>query len=451
MNNISFIRYLKFRNIKDRVTYLKWYDFIEKSQWWTKNELDNYQWQKIKLLLEHSYNNVPYYIELFKKIGATPADIKNRNDFEKIPFLTKDIVRERSTDLIAKNVKQSSLHYYTTGGSTGEPLGFYKKSDISVIEQAFMFNQWGRVGYKENSSRVILRGEPVKDNKLWQKFRFSNVWLLSSYHLSEEYIKQYVDFLNKIRPEFLHVYPSSMYIFTQLLIESKLRLNFTPKAILCGSEPVRNFQRELFERTFNTRVYSWLGQAEGAVLAGECEHSTEYHLWPQHSNVELVDKTGSNISGAENSGEIIGTTINNFAYPFIRYRTGDLGEFGASECKLCKRQFQLLKKVDGRLQEVIVSKNGKYVPMVAINMHSDVFDNVVQFQFLQKEAGIIILNIIKKKTYSNSDNDKILNELWKKLGLGFNVVLNFVDEIPRTASGKHRFLDQKLEIPYNEY
>jgi phenylacetate-CoA ligase len=426
---------------------LQWYSFIEKSQWWSKEELENYQWQKIKLLLDYVYIHVPYYTELFNKIGAKPPDIKTWLDFEKIPCLTKDIIRERPDDLISTSRKnKSKLRYYTTGGSTGEPVGFYKSSDIDIIESAFMHQQWKRVGYNEKSSRIILRGEPVKNNPLFQKFRFSNDWLVSSYHLSERYIKQYVDFLNKIKPDFFHVYPSSLYIFTRLLIDSKLSLNFSPRAILCGSEPVRNYQRELFEKTYNAKIYSWLGLSEGVILAGECEYSTDYHAWPQHSYIEILNKENKSVNNKGGTGEIIGTALNNFAYPFIRYRSGDIGEYTGCGCPLCKRNFPLLRKVDRWLQEIIVSKNGVYVSATGLNTHTDIFDNVVQFQFFQNIPGELVLNLVKKNSYTEKDSVKIINELQKKIGNEFDISLSFMNNIPRSETGKHRYLVQNLKL-----
>jgi phenylacetate-CoA ligase len=443
---LAFIRYLRYGNIKDRILYLKWYNFIEKSQWWSKDEILKYQWTKLKLLIEEAYNFVPYYSELFHKMGAKPSDINSWEDFEKIPFLTKDIVRERINDLVSIRIKdKSSLRYYTTGGSTGQPLGFYCLPG-DAMDRAFMDRQWERVGYTEKSSRVILRGEPIKSHKLFHRQRFTNVWLASSYDLSENSIKQYVDFLNKIKPDFFHVYPSSLYVFTRLFLDAGLTLNFSPKAILCGSESVREFQRNLFEETYNSRVYSWLGLSEGVVLAGECEYSSNYHAWPQLNYNEIINEENKPVKNIGERGEIVGTGLHNSVFPFIRYKTGDVGDYYGDGCELCKRNFLLLRKIDRWLQEIIVSKNNVYVSATGLNPHSDIFDNVIQFQFLQKIPGELILYLVRRSSYSEDDTNRILRELQKKLGNGFKLKIKFVDNIPRTPSGKHRYLVQELKL-----
>ena len=441
----SFIKYFKQGNLHDRINYLRWFQFIEKSQWWSKDELLNYQWQKIKTLLNHAYNYVPYYNELFRNIGAAPDDIKTLEDYGKIPFLTKAIVKKRMNDLISTHLRnKSKLSYFTTGGSTGQPLGFYRLKANEGYDRAFMNQQWKRVGYIENSRRVILRGELVKNNQVYQKFRFSNDWLLSSYHLSEDTISQYIDILNKIKPEFFHVYPSSMYIFTQLFIHSKLVLNFQPKAILCGSEPIFGYQRELMEKTFNSRVYSWLGQAEGAVMAGECEYSSDYHSWPMYSYIEFINDKDKILNTFGSSGEIVGTTINNYTFPFIRYKTGDLATYKLDHCEKCGRQFTILNNLQGRIQDVVILADGTAFPIgpAIFGIHDDKWTMINAIQIVQEKKGEILIRID-----TLSDELLVLNFLKeimeRRIGHVLKYEFIFTKGIEKTKQGKHRFLIQK--------
>lgn len=447
---LQFLRYLKYNNIVDRRAYLKWHKFIEKSQWWSKDEFNKYQWTKVKQLLNHANDNVPYYTELFQTIGASPNDIKTWHDFSQIPFLTKEIVRERAKDLIAKNyLNNKRLQYYTTGGSTGQPLGFYKTPDISIIESAFMNQQWKRVGYKATSSRIILRGAPVKNTQLFERLRFTNDWVISSYHLSDAFISQYVDFLNRIKPEFFHVYPASLYIFTQLLLESKLTLNFSPKAILCGSEPVHKYQRELFEKVYNTRVYSWLGLAEGTTLAGECEHSTSYHAWPQHSYVELVDVEGNPIVKEGQTGEIIGTSINNFDFPFIRYQSSDMAEFGGYGCARCNRNFLILNNIKGRKQDKLFLLDGRQIPLTAITfgLHFDAYGKIKKMQIVQNENGkiVIYLSVISSIKFTKQDEDEIITKMKLAVNGKLDIEIIYTTDFITSASGKHIYFIQQIK------
>jgi len=439
---MNLISKLRPKNLLARRRFNSWYNIIEDSQWWEKEKLHDYQWDRIKILLKHAYQNTQYYKSLFNDLGALPEDIKDFNDFKKIPVLTKDILRERSKEFFPQNIKKKHAFYFTTGGSTGEPLGFYRQPVNDIIERAFMYNQWSRVGFNESSKRVILRGEPVPGNQLFVK-RASNSWLFSSYHLSELNISEYVKNLNEIKPDFFHVYPSSFFIFTQLLLEAGLALNFVPKAILCGSENLYDYQRSLFEKTYNTRAFSWLGLAEQTTLAGECEHSTDLHAWPQHSFVELLNSNGCDLDNYDSSGEIIGTNLHNFVTPFIRYKSGDIGVFGGSECKSCGRKFLLIKGVEGRVQDVIYLQDNTPFPVgpAIFGIHTDFWAKVRKIQLIQETAGNLL---VKLETSDPSIKSKVSELLSVRFAKKIQFQIELTNQFERTKNGKHKFLISNL-------
>jgi len=275
---------------------------------------------------------------------------------------------------------------------------------------------------------------------------------MSSYHLSVDHIEDYVSQLNKIKPKFFHVYPTSFIIFTQLLIQSKLKLNFPIQAILCGSEPILGYQRQLFEETYNTRVFSWLGQAEGAILASECEYSTNYHVWPQHSYVELINENGENVKSKGLTGEIIGTTINNYGSPFIRYKTGDLAVYESDHCPKCKRNFLVLGEIKGRGQDQIFLEDGRRIPLTAITfgLHFEAYKKVSKMQVVQKRPGeiTILISTIKNILFDELDEIEISTKM--KNAVGGMLEINFVysDDLMRTKNGKHIYFIQEInDIP----
>jgi len=429
--------------------FWKWYNFLQESQWWSEERLVEYQWSQLKLLLVHCYENVPYYKNMFRELNATPNDIKTQKDFEKIPFLTKNIVYERLDDLLPKNIDKNKLNYFTTGGSSGEPLGFYKDKMSSLIESAFMFAQWGRVGYKPGDLRMILRGEVVPRRKLFSFQSLSKSWLFSSFHLSPRYITVLVNKLNSIKPKFLHVYPSSLWVFTNLMIENNLKLSFSLKAILCGSETLYPYQRKLFEKVFKCRVYSWLGLAEGVILAGECEKSSNLHILSEYSYVELIDKNENIIKDERKSGEIVGTNFKNFITPFIRYKSGDIASFAHGKCE-CGRNYALLKKIDGRIQNMIILKDGKIIPLTALifGQHFIAFDKIKKMQIEQKQVGKVTIRLIKGLNFTIADEKEMKKVIAKATNNSISVDFEYVSTIPRTQRGKHKFLIQHIPIKY---
>ncbi len=417
--------------------------------------MEEYQFRHLTKLLNHAYESVPHYRRMFDERALKPKNIQDFGDLRKLPFLTKEIIRDNLRDLIASNYPPHRLEYVTTGGSTGVPLGFYYEKDISrVHEWAFIKTQWDRVGYRFRDKCAVIKGNVVESasrGKFWEYALLGRWLIMSSYHMTDNTLPGYIKKMREFRPKFIQAYPSAITILARFMRQNGVEPFPSLKAILCGSENLYPAQRQLLEDTFQCRVYSWYGHAERVVLAGECERSTYYHVFPEYGITELVRDDGSSITNDNETGIIVGTGLDNYAMPLIRYQTDDLAVRAKETCT-CGREYSLLKKVEGRwLQEFIITKNDRPISITAINMHSDVFDNVGQFQFYQDKKEEVVLNIVRKGTYTGRDTEYIRRELLKKLGDDINLVIRSVDHIPRTQRGKHRFLIQKLPIAFGQY
>jgi len=437
-------------------TFYDTYTFLQKSQWWSQKHLEQYQMMKLSKLLNHSYSNVPYYRRVFEQRGLKPGDIQNIADLKKLPYLTKEIIRENLPDMIARNYLKSKLEYVTTGGSTGIPLGFYYEKGFSrAREQAFMTALWSRVGYKLSDKCVILRGyvvDSANQGKFWKNSLLGRWLILSSFHMTDELLPSYIDKISEFRPAYIQAYPSSVTLLAWFMQKKGIKPFPSIKAILCGSENIYPWQRELLEQVFQCRVYSWYGHTEQAVLGGECEKSTFYHLNPEYGITELSSSTGMVITEEDAIGEIIATGLNNFCVPLIRYRTMDLAISTNTECG-CGRHYRLLKKIEGRVQEFIVSNKGSLIPLgpAIFGIHDINWARIKQIQFLQETAGKLTINVVKDKCYSVAEIEDYTLRLFKARFEGYcELEIVFVDNIPRTASGKYKWLIQKLPIEFGD-
>jgi phenylacetate-CoA ligase len=251
-------------------------------------------------------------------------------------------------------------------------------------------------------------------------------------------------------PEWIRCYPSSGVIFARWLQETGR--DFPPvKGILCASENLYDFQKDLLTEVFDARVFSHYGHYELAVLAGFCEYEDTYHVLPQYGYAELIDPEGQPVTEPGQMGEIVGTSFIMHATPFVRYRTRDFAVFKGWGCPACGRPYQIWDRIEGRLQEFIVTSTGRYISMTAINFHDDIFDHIRQFQFHQKTKGRVTFRYIPKGTCNESILEDIRQRLKTKLGEDVDLVLQAVDDIPRTRRGKHRFLIQELDIEFHDY
>ncbi|NLZ29186.1 MAG: phenylacetate--CoA ligase family protein, partial [Methanomicrobiales archaeon] len=392
---------------------------------------------------------VPYYRRIFDDRGLVPGDIRTPADLHLLPPLSREDLQANLPDLRARNYPESAFEYVTTGGSTGIPVGFYYEKGASrAREWAFMKTQWDRVGYRFGDRCIVLRGYIVgssRDAIYWNKTLFGRWLLMSAHHMTEATLPAYICEIRRFRPRFIQAYPSTAAVLARYMIEHEVAPFPTVKAILCGSENLYPWQRDLLAEAFGCRVFSWYGNSEQTVLAGECEESTHYHIFPEYGVVELIGRDGQPVEDPGVLGEVVATNLTNYICPLIRYRTMDLAMAAAGPCT-CGRHYPLLERVEGRLQDFIVTSNHRLISMTAVNMHSDVFDNVLQLQFCQEKAGEVLLRVIKKPGYNDRDTRYILEELDKKFGGDVDVTIHFVTEIPRTRRGKYQFLVQKLPL-----
>ena len=258
--------------------------------------------------------------------------------------------------------------------------------------------------------------------------------------------------LRQFKPRFLQAYPSSVTLLARHIIASSAPRIESLKGIFCGSENMYAWQRELIESAFGVRVFTWYGQSEHVCLAGECEHDSSLHIFPQYSYTELLDGNGRVITEPGEVGDIVGTTFFARAMPLVRYKTDDRAAYAAGTCGACSRPYRRFEGIEGRLQEFIVARTGRPVSMTAINMHNDLFDNVRQFRFVQTVAGEVSLLVVPKETFRpDCDEGYIRAQLALKLQPDIVLTdIELVDIIPPSASGKHRFLEQHLTVDFSD-
>lgn len=429
--------------------FSKFRHLLRSSQWWNEERLAQYQREELKRLLQHAYDNIPYYSSLFHDVGFHPNDFKDFSDLKKIPILTKKIVRENLHSLVARNVPKSELVETNTGGSTGEPMAFFReRSKTSPREKAFMLQQWERVGFVMGDKIAVLRGPVPQGEKVFAFDHFLNSLILSSFKLSQETVVEYVRAMNKYQPKFLHVYPSTGWLLANLMEKQNLRLDYQLKAVLCGSEKLFKSYRDLMQRVFECRIFSWYGHSEYAVLAGECENSEDYHVFPEYGYTEFV-KVENKFDGIqEDIYEVVATGFNNYAFPFIRYKTGDYAILKKGYCDRCSRQYPLIKEIVGREQDYVVTEDGRLISLTALifGQHLKSFSKTKKMQIEQRKMGEIMVKVVPSTTFSEEAEIEIKQVIQKCVGKGLNITFEYPNDIEPTRNGKHTFLKQHLNL-----
>ena len=435
-------------NLKYGKIHTDFLSLLEKSQWWSKNKIEEYQWQKVKNILSHSYKNVPYYRNLFDEMAINLNNIQNFNDFKIIPFLTKDIIIKNFNKLLAKNVHNINKLLVSTGGSTGNPLKLYYQKGISrAFENAFTIQGWKRLGYNIGDKLAVLRGDIVPNNSRNKNFYFDpikNRIVLSSYRMTEDNMSDYIHIIRKFKPKFLHVYPSSLTNLAHYIIKHRIGKLISLKGIIANSQTLYDWQLELFKEAFNCNVHSWYGLNEFVALAGGCEYSSDFHFFPEYSYVEFrIDRDKKIESNNDDLYEIIGTNFCNYAMPLIRYKTMDFSTEARFSC-LCGRHYPLVKKIIGRSQDFFINKTGNLITFTGHNRPiRPITGKVATYQYLQNEPGRIVLKIELTQSVSNGEERRI-RKTFHKIWPSFDFEIKYVDHIKRTKNGKFLYLKKNF-------
>jgi len=272
--------------------YIAWRDFLKESEDWDKEKIEEYRLKEIKSIVTYAYNNCEGYRKLYDEEGVNPDSIKSLDDFRKFPFVQKEMFRD---NLDKFSVPMKGRTYVTTGGSTGIPTGMYRDPLAFPKELASKAHQYYRVGWKEGDRQIVFRGLKIDTDDHIIFVPEFNELRCSSYHLTPEWMEVYRKKAWQYKPEWIRCYPSSGYIFAKFLKETG-RAFPNIKGMLCASENLYDFQKDLFKEVFKCRVFSHYGHYEQAVLAGFCEYEDTYHVLPQYGYAELLDKEGNTVT-----------------------------------------------------------------------------------------------------------------------------------------------------------
>ncbi len=410
---------------------------IRESLEWDEDDIQEYQLKHLRSVFLRAQANCPWYQQQFSAAKFRPENIRTLEDIAEAPLLEKKDIQDHLEELVSKEFPSSKRLYITTGGSTGVPVGFYLQKGVSrPKEQAFLEGMWQRAGWTPGSRMVLIRGH-VTTNKASGNIAIYDAtrnWLLmSSAHLTSDRIPEYLEKIERFKPDFLHIYPSAALQILEYLEKSNQSWRIPLQALLCGSERLNLPQKRLLEQMFGCRVYRWYGHSERAVLAGEGQSSELFYFWPIYGYTEFgpVDEDGYQ--------EVIATSFHNHVMPLIRYRTGDYVKLAPPDIPH-DYPWIAATEIAGREQEFLVSASGRKISLTMFNMHDAVFDNLYAVQFYQKEKGKAIFRYQPTKHFNPSQLESIKEKVTNKLGDDFEISFQKVEEMDKTQRGKHRWL-----------
>jgi len=426
-----------------RINSLEYLRSLERSQWFPPSQIEEMQMRKLSALLNHAYNNVPYYHRTFKERGLRPEDIKKISDITKLPILTKESIRKNATDLLAVDFKRYKPKVFVSSGSTGKPLKYYIDASSHTAFVASRWRSWKWAGYEFGDKYASLAGlalvpaQITLSKRIYEHFLLRNL-PLSGMNMNEQNMAKYVEKLKHFKPQFILGYPSTLYIFAKYLKNNGVYIKFN--AVMTTGETLFKHQRELIEEQFNCKVFDMYGCHDGNQYAAECSEHSGYHMSSEIAITEFV-KDGEHVSFGER-GEIISTDLHNYSMPFIRYSVGDVGIPSDELCN-CGRKLPIMSSIEGRVMDFITFGDGTKISGHTLSiMFTDL--GIEQYQVIQEAKDRLLIKIVKGANYSKKDLDQIVNTILRSTSENVDIEIVYVDSIPTTKAGKRQYIISKV-------
>ena len=420
---------------------------LKKDQWKDSRQLENIQFKRLKAIIKHAYNCVPYYHRLFSSTKIRPEDIRNHDDLRKIPLTTKQDIQRSYSDLISRGIKVSGLRSSVTSGSTGIPLKIVSDHHYLSYADASRRYPFFECGVRLSDNFVTLWGRGSQSVVCGKKY----VRLLGD--LRNTFVpllpeKKLINVLRQINPDVLWTFPSVLSTLANFDVSG-----INPRLIFAQGEVVTRHHRDLAKKMLNSELFETYGCVEFGHLAFECNEHCGLHMITNGACIEFVDENGEHVSPRE-TGEIIVTGLWNYAMPLVRYRIGDIGTTTAEKCP-CGRSWPLIKGIQGRNNDYLVLPSGRKISwlyLLRIILYDKEFRknlfSISQYQIVQDRKNRILLRVVKGKKFDPEMLKRIKKNLetyFAKRGENLEVNIRFVRELPSGRTGKRRLFISMLQ------
>jgi len=434
MNATKILDFLTRKNVTE------YYSLYKETQWYDTEAMKLFQLGKLKRLVKHCYDNVPFYRKYMTDLGLTATDIKSLEQLNLFPIITKEIIQQNYKSFIPDNIKQiKGVKTSPTGGTTGNPL--FKRNDANTRSSVWgsykRYEDW--MGYLNTDKTLVLMGGQIKNNRLRDRVISKSINILENsisvdiYNTSNETINKIISLLFKNNFSYIRSYPQFLFSVAQKLEQKGL--SFKLKSISLTAEPVMPAHRHLFKKIFNSEIFDQYGCGEIGGIAYECDRHEGLHIAEERVIIET-----------NKFNELIITDLDNYAMPFIRYWNADQAEISENCCS-CGRQSKLIKKIIGRTCDYVVGINGQFLHpsyFWALFYDSNIAINrrLRKFQIVQNSETNLLIRLVADPL-SDEEKEYFISDIKNRIG-DMTIEFSYELEIENTKTGKYRAVINKL-------
>ncbi len=401
--------------------------------------------RRVRAIVAHAYETVPYYREVMDATGLRPGDFQTADDLVQLPILASDQLADAPGRFLSRHYADGLGLKLHTSGTTGRAKHIYYDPAALFISLAHGQRQRAvlarfvghTLGYREMTAirpdSVSIQLRHFYETLSWvpRQLDFKRS-VLSSADSFEENVAQ----INDFRPDVIRGYGSYIGAVFRRAWEQGLPI-FRPKAIWYGADRMADPDRLLIETEFGVPVLSGYQAVEALRIAFQCERREGFHLSLDQVAVRVVDGNG-NALGPGGTGEIVISNLTNRATVLLNYKLGDVVTLGRPPCT-CGRTLPIIERIEGRVNDLIVQPGGQMIHSSVLLGSIRAVPGVVQVQLIQEELRRFLLRAV---CTGGADWEQIHQgldaALRSILGDDISVAIELVDTIPPESGGKVR-------------
>lgn len=419
--------------------------WIEQTENWTCKERNEWRLQKLAALIEHCWDNVPFYRELWSDYGVKIKMPREIDELQAFPIVTRDMYRENRERIIADNLKAIPHKDDATGGTTGAPLKYKHDLSLHALRYGFSLIGWDFAGYKYGDEVCVISGGALIPGQRSLRNRV-RTWLerghgVSCVGMNEDVALACYDMIEKYNPVVIHGYPSMISEFCDIMRGKKKRLYAfgNLKAVITTAEVLYPQYRKLIEDTLRVPVFDHYGCNDGGLASFECELHNGFHYNDLESIIEVKSPDESGI------GPLVITNLWNRSMPFIRYENGDQVSLGTRPCP-CGRIYPLIQNVHGRTGDVLRFSNGKSLGAPGLTLIFKRFP-IDGWQVVQTGSNRIEIRIKSKNKLDENDEKYIYRVIYQHVPSDVVIDILYKNQLATTRLGKLKpvFVDMQSQ------
>ncbi|CAM3775454.1 exopolysaccharide biosynthesis protein VpsH [Aeromicrobium ponti] len=421
--------------------YYQHLKFLSEFDKWSIEKKLDFQLKELVKFIKYAVDHSKFYSKLYEGIDIN--SISSLEDLKKLPVVDKEMLRKNIDDVFTIPHKGSVEGH--TGGTTGKSLVVLFTPEDMMKRMAMLDHFKARVGFEHRKmKRATFNGKhiipPNQVKKVFWRYNAAcKQMIYSSFHLTEENIKYYVESLNKFKPLAIDGFFMSICDIAGYIERHNIELKFTPVAIFPTSETLTDSGRQLLERVFKCKVYDQYASSEGAPFVTECKD--------QELHMELTSGIFEHFEYGSN--EVIVTSFTTHGTPLIRYRIGDsiLLSDKKNQCK-CGLEAPVVKEIQGRKLDFLYTAEGAKINGGNVaNLFKNMPNALIRAQTIQDKIDEITIKLeADRELYKAEYDDLLKDEFIHKFGKGTKIRIEHVDEIPREKSGKFRMIKNNVKV-----